>query len=115
MPAPRASCCSWRWRCRRLRKPPATGSARDDFAVTFLDRYGNEIGHRGIIHEDSAPVDQLPDHFIKAVLATEDRRFFEHFGIDFLGLARAMTENVKANRWSRAAPPSPSSWPRTCS
>ncbi|WP_007196758.1 transglycosylase domain-containing protein [Hoeflea phototrophica] len=71
--------------------------ARDDFAVTFLDRYGNEIGHRGVIHEDSVPIDQLPDHFIKTVLATEDRRFFEHFGIDFLGLARAMTENVKAN------------------
>jgi len=71
--------------------------AQDDFAVTFLDRYGNEIGHRGIIHEDSAPVDQLPDHFVKAVLATEDRRFFDHFGIDFLGLIRAMTENVKAN------------------
>jgi penicillin-binding protein 1A len=71
--------------------------ARDDFAVTFLDRYGNEIGRRGVIHEDSVPVDQLPDHFVKAVLATEDRRFFEHFGIDFLGLARAMTENVKAN------------------
>jgi len=71
--------------------------ARDDFAVTFLDRYGNEIGHRGIIHEDSVPVDQLPDHFVKAVLATEDRRFFEHFGIDFFGLTRAMTENVKAN------------------
>ncbi|MCY0146321.1 PBP1A family penicillin-binding protein [Hoeflea sp. G2-23] len=71
--------------------------AQDDFAVTFLDRYGNEIGHRGIIHEDSAPVDQLPDHFVKAVLATEDRRFFDHFGIDFLGLVRAMTENVKAN------------------
>jgi penicillin-binding protein 1A len=70
---------------------------RDDFAVTFLDRYGNEIGRRGVIHEDSVPVDQLPDHFIKAVLATEDRRFFEHFGIDLLGLARAMTENVKAN------------------
>lgn len=71
--------------------------ARDDFAVTFLDRYGNEIGRRGVIHEDSVPVDQLPDHFVKAVLATEDRRFFEHFGIDFLGLVRAMTENVKAN------------------
>ncbi|MEQ8737666.1 MAG: transglycosylase domain-containing protein, partial [Hoeflea sp.] len=70
---------------------------RDDFAVTFLDRYGNEIGRRGVIHEDSVPVDQLPDHFVKAVLATEDRRFFEHFGIDLLGLARAMTENVKAN------------------
>jgi len=39
----------------------------------------------------------MPDHFIKAVLATEDRRFFEHWGIDFLGLARAMAENVRAN------------------
>ncbi|MDH4441344.1 MAG: PBP1A family penicillin-binding protein [Rhizobium sp.] len=68
----------------------------DNFAVTFLDRYGNTIGHRGIIHENSVPVDELPDHLVKAVLATEDRRFFEHFGIDFFGLARAMTENAKA-------------------
>ena len=71
--------------------------AQDDFAVTFLDRYGNEIGQRGIIQRDSVPVDDLPDHLVKAVLATEDRRFFEHFGIDFIGLARALTENVRAN------------------
>jgi len=68
-----------------------------DFAVTFLDRYGNEIGQRGIIQRDSVPLDEMPDHVISAVLATEDRRFFEHFGIDFLGLFRAMSENVKAN------------------
>jgi len=71
--------------------------AQDDFAVTFLDRYGEEIGQRGIIQRDSVPVDELPDHVIKAVLATEDRRFFEHWGIDFLGLFRAMSENVRAN------------------
>jgi penicillin-binding protein 1A len=68
-----------------------------DIAVTFLDRHGNEIGQRGIIQRDSVPVDEMPDHVLKAVLATEDRRFFEHFGIDFIGLARAMTENVRAN------------------
>jgi len=68
-----------------------------DYAVTFLDRHGNEIGQRGIIQRDSVPVDELPDHVIKAVLATEDRRFFEHFGIDVIGLARAMGENVRAN------------------
>jgi len=71
--------------------------AQDDFAVTFLDRYGNEIGQRGIIHRDAVPIDELPDHVIKAVLGTEDRRFFDHFGIDFLGLVRAMTQNVRAN------------------
>ncbi|WP_416362594.1 transglycosylase domain-containing protein [Phyllobacterium sp. 0TCS1.6A] len=70
---------------------------RDDFAVTFLDRYGNEIGQRGILHRSAVPIDELPDHVIKAVLATEDRRFFDHFGIDFLGLSRAMTENLRAN------------------
>ena len=70
---------------------------QDDFAVTFLDRYGNEIGHRGIHHEDSVPIDELPDHLIKSVLATEDRRFFDHFGIDLFGLARAMNENVRAD------------------
>ncbi|MEJ6781365.1 transglycosylase domain-containing protein [Aminobacter sp. Piv2-1] len=70
---------------------------QDDFAVTFLDRYGNEIGQRGIIQRDSVPVDEMPDHVIKAVLATEDRRFFDHYGIDFLGLFRAMSENMRAN------------------
>ncbi|WP_137156313.1 PBP1A family penicillin-binding protein [Rhizobium sp. FKL33] len=69
---------------------------KQDFAVTFLDRYGNVIGHRGIIHEDSVPIDELPDALVKAVLATEDRRFFDHFGIDFLGLIRAMSENARA-------------------
>jgi penicillin-binding protein 1A len=70
---------------------------QDDFAVTFVDRYGNEIGQRGIIQRDSVPVDEMPDHVIQAVLATEDRRFYSHFGIDFLGLFRAMQENVRAN------------------
>ncbi|HEY0124700.1 MAG TPA: PBP1A family penicillin-binding protein [Rhizobium sp.] len=69
---------------------------RGNFAVTFLDRYGNIIGHRGIIHENSVPVDQLPDYFVKAVLATEDRRFFDHFGIDVIGLFRAVTVNAQA-------------------
>jgi penicillin-binding protein 1A len=68
-----------------------------DISVTFLDRYGNEIGKRGILHKDGVPLDQMPDHVIKAVLATEDRRFFDHFGIDFLGLSRALSENVRAN------------------
>jgi penicillin-binding protein 1A len=85
-----------------LALPAFEETARDwrsqgDYAVTFLDRYGNEIGQRGIIQRDSVPVDELPDHLVKAVLATEDRRFFEHFGIDFIGLARAMSENVRAN------------------
>jgi len=68
-----------------------------DFSVVFLDRYGKRIGERGIRQDESTKLDNLPDHLIKAVLATEDRRFFEHFGIDIFGLSRAITENVRAN------------------
>lgn len=71
--------------------------ANQQYSVTFLDRFGNEIGRRGVLHNDAEPIEALPDHFIKAVLATEDRRFFEHIGIDFLGLVRAMVENARAN------------------
>src|SRR5215468_6210488 len=69
---------------------------KSELAVTFLDRYGNEVGSRGIRHNDAIPLDEFPDHLIKATLATEDRRFYEHFGIDFPGLFRAMLTNARA-------------------
>jgi penicillin-binding protein 1A len=69
---------------------------KSELAVTFLDRYGNEVGSRGIRHNDSIPLDEFPDHLIKAVLATEDRRFYEHFGVDIAGTARALVANTRA-------------------
>ena len=67
------------------------------FAVTFLDRYGSEIGHRGARHDDSLKLEEMPDHLIKAVLATEDRRFYDHFGIDVFGTFRALSVNARAS------------------
>ncbi|OYW67532.1 MAG: penicillin-binding protein [Bosea sp. 12-68-7] len=67
------------------------------FAVTFLDRYGTEIGHRGARHDDSLKLEEMPDHLLKAVLATEDRRFYDHFGIDLIGTLRAVTVNARAS------------------
>ena len=67
------------------------------YSVKFLDAAGNEIGQRGILHNDAVPLEEIPDAIIKATLATEDRRFFEHFGIDVLGTARALVENLRAN------------------
>jgi len=69
---------------------------KSELAVTFLDRYGNEIGARGIRHNDSIPLDQFPDHLIKAVIATEDQRFYDHFGIDVAGTFRAIAVNARA-------------------
>lgn len=70
---------------------------KENLAVTFLDRHGAMIGQRGVLHAADVPIEELPDYVIKAVLATEDRRFFEHWGIDFYGLSRALTQNVQAN------------------
>jgi len=69
---------------------------KSELAVTFLDRYGNEIGVRGIKHNDSVPLDEIPDDLVKATLATEDRRFYQHFGIDFTGTFRALVTNAQA-------------------
>jgi penicillin-binding protein 1A len=66
------------------------------YSVTFLDRYGNEIGKRGILHSDAVPLSEIPDHMIKAALATEDRRFYQHFGIDLLGTLRALINNIRS-------------------
>ncbi len=75
----------------------ATASGRinnaNEISVVFLDRYGSEIGRRGIRSDDSVPLDKLPDYFVKAALATEDRRFYDHFGVDVIGTMRALVNN----------------------
>lgn len=67
------------------------------YSVKFLDRNGNEIGERGILHDDAVPLEEIPEAVVKATLATEDRRFFEHYGVDFQGTLRALIENLRAN------------------
>ncbi len=67
------------------------------YSVTFTDMLGNEIGQRGILHNNTVPLEEFPPQFIDAVLATEDSRFYSHFGIDVVGTARALVANVKAS------------------
>ncbi len=67
------------------------------YSVTFLDRYGNEIGKRGILHSDAVPLSEIPDYMVKATLATEDRRFYQHFGIDLFGTLRALVNNITSS------------------
>jgi len=38
---------------------------------------------------------EVPARFVEALVAVEDRRFFEHHGIDFIGLARARREPAR--------------------
>ena len=47
--------------------------------------------------------DDLPNHLINAVLAIEDRKFFNHFGIDFFSIIRAVIKNIKSARYAEGA------------
>jgi len=51
-------------------------------------------------HEDRdlVSITDVPEDFILTLLATEDRKFLKHHGVDFIGIARAMVVNLKAGR-----------------
>ncbi len=68
---------------------------KTDLAVTFENRYGKIVGKRGILHDDAVPLSQFPPYVVQAVISTEDRRFFDHWGIDPIGLLRAVTVNAR--------------------
>ncbi|RYF22443.1 MAG: penicillin-binding protein 1C, partial [Flavobacteriales bacterium] len=40
--------------------------------------------------------DTVPEKFVKCITTFEDRRFFMHFGVDPVAMARAMRQNIKA-------------------
>ncbi|MEO5806028.1 PBP1A family penicillin-binding protein [Devosia sp.] len=77
----------------------ATGefNKAEDYSVVFLDRFGTEIGRRGIRSDDSVALSDMPDYLIKATLATEDRRFYDHFGVDVVGTLRAIMSNAQGD------------------
>jgi penicillin-binding protein 1A len=68
-------------------------------SITILAADGTLIARYGGMKGDSVSVSQLPPYVSAAVLSIEDRRFYDHFGIDPLGLARAIYTNLKARRW----------------
>jgi len=68
--------------------------------VRVLAADGSVLAERGEAY-DFIPFDLLPRQVINAVLAIEDRRFFEHHGIDPVGLARAVFANLRAGRYAQ--------------
>ncbi len=67
-------------------------------AIIVEDRNGDVVARYGEIVGNKVSVDDLPPYLVQAVIATEDRRFYHHFGLDPLGLARAMFVNVREGK-----------------
>lgn len=63
--------------------------------LTLLASDGQAIARNGAIIDQPVRAALLPDHVKKAFIAIEDRRFYDHFGIDPRGIARAAWSNVR--------------------
>jgi penicillin-binding protein 1A len=64
--------------------------------MTFLDRKGATIAIRGPRHGRRVTLKQLPSYVPRAFLAAEDRRFYQHGAVDWLGVLRAAVADVRA-------------------
>lgn len=71
---------------------------RKQQGITITSEDGRVIANYGDVYGEYIPFEKLPKHLIEAVLATEDRRFFAHGGIDLWGITRAMFVNVSKGR-----------------
>lgn len=64
--------------------------------ITIQTEDGRVISNYGDVYGTYVPYDKLPKSLVQAVIATEDRRFFSHHGVDVLGILRAMIRNARA-------------------
>jgi 1A family penicillin-binding protein len=83
---------SWDW--------PAPKHPYDDGRPALLleAQNGEPLGRTGILKLPDATREQFPKHLIDAVLSVEDRRFYRHFGVDLIGIARALHRNLEAGQ-----------------
>lgn len=64
-------------------------------SITLLSAEGKPIARRGAVTGEPVDVAELPDHVPAAFLAIEDRRFYDHTGVDPWGIMRAAAVNLK--------------------
>ncbi len=85
------------------RMPSATTWAIPDRPpnVRIVSVDGRLVANRGMTGGEAVGLHEMSPYIPQAVMAIEDRRFYSHFGIDPIGLARAMFENITTGRFSQ--------------
>jgi penicillin-binding protein 2A len=70
----------------------------DDLAqpTVIYDSAGKVASKISALKNEGIKIEEVPDHVKNAVVAIEDRRFYEHDGVDLIGISRAFVKNVKA-------------------
>ncbi|MEC8289101.1 MAG: PBP1A family penicillin-binding protein, partial [Pseudomonadota bacterium] len=67
-------------------------------SIILTDSAGQEIATYGDLYGELLRLADLPPHLVQAIIATEDRRFFDHSGLDPAAMLRATIANVRAGR-----------------
>lgn len=70
-------------------------------STTILAENGNEVQSFGTVYSEIIRSEELPQYAIDAIVWTEDRRFYEHFGFDIVSFTRAMITNLFAGRFAQ--------------
>jgi penicillin-binding protein 1A len=65
-------------------------------AVTIESAKGEPFATRGVFKGDRLTAQDLPPHLAQAIIAIEDRRFYQHWGVDIRGILRAGWRNSQA-------------------
>ncbi len=73
-------------------------SYRPKLPTKIYDYNGNIIAEFFEQKREPVSLSEVPQYLIDAVIVTEDPRFFHHFGVDPLGIVRAMIKNLLAGR-----------------
>lgn len=71
--------------------------------IRVLASNGQLLTNRGQTGGEAVAYQELPYYVPLAIIASEDRRFFSHFGVDPIGLASVGLESVRAGRMTRGA------------
>lgn len=82
----------------QLPDPSELMDKREHGSVTMLDYNGKVFAWRGDQFGGLVTPDTVSRHLKNAVIATEDKRFYKHFGISIHGIAGAIRTNMKEGR-----------------
>ncbi len=86
------------WFARDLPRPETALDAARRPGLTLQDRAGLPFATFGDVVGEPLRLGDLPRFLPAAAVAVEDRRFHHHYGIDFIGVARAIYINVRSGR-----------------